>query len=103
MKRDMNIIRGVLMRIEESQGAVATFTGDDAQHVALLVDAGFVEAHILKMDGRGVVRAVVERLTWSGHDFLDAMRDILECEGSFEIWFEGGDDTGSPGRVKALA
>ena len=41
-------------------------------HVALLVEAGFLSGNI-KMASIGNV--VVSKLTWEGHEFLDAIRD----------------------------
>jgi hypothetical protein len=91
MKRDMDIVRELLLRIEAvnmpaGHPALLTVTSDDlvrpgddqnsiAEHVRLLVDAGFVKPTRLS----GPEFFGVSGLTWRGHDFLDAIRDP-------EIW-----------------
>ena len=91
MKRDMDIVRDLLIRIEgidRPDGAPALLTitpanlglsdaapGAIAYHLLLLVDAGFLKPTSLK----GVEFIGVAGLTWKGHDFLDSIRDP-------EIW-----------------
>ena len=43
-------------------------------HVALLFDAGLAEGRIIKSDASGIVGASIDRLTSSGHDFCDGIR-----------------------------
>lgn len=43
---------------------------EQTYHTQLLLDAGFVEGRVFDEE-----TCVVQRLTWAGHDFLDAMRD----------------------------
>jgi hypothetical protein len=77
MKRDMDLIRTILQRIESDQDLTIEGHGsrEISYHVALLKDAGFLDAYLLT-DGFGRIdRAVVKRLTWDGHEFLDATRD----------------------------
>ena len=80
MKRDMDLVRAILRRIE------AQPPGEDLRspkiegydqatvlhHLELLSDANLIEAHFTRSDQRGIVAAVVERLTWQGHEFLSA-------------------------------
>lgn len=83
MKRDMELVRQILLQIESS-------TGDDianilikgcsseeiAYHVYLLNDAGLIEAKIFySMDSVKPDDYAIFRITWAGHDFLDASRD----------------------------
>lgn len=79
MKRDMDLIRLLLLRSEgdeEAEKLVERYpVPERAYHVGLLKDAGFVNAEI-RCDENGVPNgAVVTGLTWQGHEFLDAMRD----------------------------
>ncbi len=47
------------------------FTGEEkVYHTALLIDA-----HLVEGEAVGISHSVITRLTWSGHHFLDAMRD----------------------------
>lgn len=86
MKRDMDLVRELLMHIES---APDRFVGlpelndhpraDLIEHVRLCADAGLLEAkffNALDPDEDDVHNI---RLTWSGHEFLDATR-------SPEIW-----------------
>ena len=85
MKRDMDLIRDLLLRFE---GAPEEFVGKKGlavdgrtanevdYHLALLEDAGYVEHPEPVQPFPGGVRFDHgRRLTNSGHDFLDAVRD----------------------------
>jgi len=78
MKRDMEMIRQILIDVEAHDSAKPCLQVDDANaayQIALMKEAGLVEAIILE-DGQGLPRAAaLLRLTWSGHDFLDSSRD----------------------------
>jgi hypothetical protein len=77
MKRDMELIR--LLLLEQEQGEtppeLAAYSEDDMLYnYALMVDANLIVASLTSETG--VPKAVtVYRLTWAGHDFLDATRD----------------------------
>lgn len=82
MTRDMALVREILLKVErDDQGGlpdeVLRIDGYDDQivgrHAQLMHEAGLLHAHIIETD-RGVVRAMVFRLTWAGHEFLDAAR-----------------------------
>ena len=82
MKRDMDLAREILLKIEESPEATGV-GGIDlkiegrsheevAYHVMLLHQAGLIEALDLS-DGEGI-DWTPSCLTWDGHEFLDAYR-----------------------------
>lgn len=80
MKRDMDLVRGMLLAIEDDVlrfGEGTDNGGLDAPddvaeaHLRLLEQAGLVE--VMFRPQRGAVQ--VRGLTWEGHDFLDAVRD----------------------------
>jgi DNA-binding transcriptional ArsR family regulator len=91
MKRDMDLIRDLLLKIEGGQRAFealssnvaemlrvplkAPMTDDEADrlsgHLDLLEEAGFIE--IETQGGGGLYH--VRRLTWRGHEYLDTVRD----------------------------
>ena len=75
----MELVRLLLLRTEGDPDAAATcesFTvGQRSYHVQLLKDAGLVEAEVHRRPDGEFIGAVTSRLTWAGHDFLDAMRD----------------------------
>lgn len=92
MKRDMDLIRELLLRLESlpvRPGGVVLISGRDQElavegrspdevdyHLSLIKEASFIECPGSgSLDGRISFR----RLTWHGHEFLDAIRDP-------EIW-----------------
>ncbi|ORE90523.1 hypothetical protein ATO13_22496 [Stappia sp. 22II-S9-Z10] len=80
MKRDMDLIREILLHVEASETLHMTAFqlpghGDEAvtEHAILCIEKGLLEGRpILTMNSREVL---VGRLTWEGHDFLAAIRD----------------------------
>lgn len=76
MKRDMDLIREILLAREEDRDLRTSEPPEViAYNVQLLDDAGLLEA-IIKKDHRGAaVGCAIMRLTWAGHDFLDATKD----------------------------
>lgn len=85
MKRNMELVRALLLRIEASDKdtlpllpEIEGHTRDEiAHHVKLLIGAGYVQA----IDASTMVGAdfMEMALTWQGHEFLDTVRDS-------EIW-----------------
>ena len=101
MKRDMDLIREVLLATEALQprevlsGIDGAPKSDFVYNVDLMKQAGLVDAAVLKAWGSDLVRAEVRTLTWDGHDFLDAIRDdtiwnktkarVLEAAGTVSL------------------
>jgi hypothetical protein len=87
MKRDMNLIRLLLLETEGEEPKPDLSAYDETQsvyHSALLVEAGLVHGEII-LDGSGQpTGAVILRLTWAGHEFLDAARNDT-------IWHKAGE------------
>ena len=86
MVRNWTIIRQILLHLEQASTANSVLNakgldGFDEQEVAynmrLLKEAGFIEANILETrDGSGqIAGALARRLTNSGHDLLDTIRN----------------------------
>jgi hypothetical protein len=77
MKRDMDLIRLLLNRLEEDQDLEVP--GYDQKqilyHLQLMNDAGFVIADFLPGQDGEPVGVRVERLTNVGHDFIDSARN----------------------------
>ena len=80
MKRDLELVRLILQTLEGNQEARTASTerystAERAYHVALMKDAGLIEG-IVNLDADGNPFGYhVSRMTWAGHDFLDAARD----------------------------
>jgi len=83
MKRDMEVIRKVLLAIEEQFEDVAIYNlkVDDlgmktiAYHCNLLYDAGYVSDYKAQYAEDEIYTFGVSSLTWEGHEFLDKIRD----------------------------
>jgi hypothetical protein len=88
VKRDPDLLRTILARVEKAddlsvEGAdLADGKHDEASvvhHVQLLKEAGFVKANLLTVQGQGALSGNIERLTWAGHEFIDAARNDTVC------------------------
>lgn len=83
MKRDLNLLRRILLAIEESVDdepasiKLPTSEYDDvhiAYHVRLLTEGGLI--HAIKARSFDATRSwIPHSLTWKGHNFLNAVRD----------------------------
>ncbi|KAF0809233.1 hypothetical protein A167_01994 [Alcanivorax sp. S71-1-4] len=83
MKRNWDTIREILTRLEELPDTDATlhlsdFPADRAYeysyHVELLIGAGLIEGQMSRTLGHGPTHFFARRLTWPGHELLDAIR-----------------------------
>ena len=78
MKRDFDIIRLLLIEkeTEEQSEELKKYPEKEILYNAkLAIDAGLIEGEALEGGDCEIVSAVLIRLTWQGHDFLDASRD----------------------------
>ena len=109
MKRDMALIREILLHAEQSpQGFcgenpdIAGYTDEQIDyHVFLMDQAGLVKAFDNTTIGSSSPSAILLHLTWAGYDFIansrepsrwEAAKTMIEKNGkevSFEIWVAG--------------
>jgi hypothetical protein len=79
MKRDMDIIRLILLQLEGDEKArekLKTYPEKEVVHnAALLIDEKFVEGGVVRNHQNEPMNVVMNHMTWAGHDFLDAARD----------------------------
>lgn len=88
MKRDMDLVRTILLEIEKEANEFKPSlqeldiqdheSGVIIYHLDIMIQAGLIEGTIELYIG-GDSSFVVEGLTWQGHDFLDTVRDA-------EVW-----------------
>ena len=101
MKRDFNLIRRILIDVEnmppgEDYDSIEHLSEYDPmvvyEHIDLLLpdEANFVKGMIVRVDNGEVAGFRIERLTWQGHDFLDASKDD-------SIWKKANDIVLKPG------
>ena len=82
MKRDMDLVREILMFVSECDEPVdaSIFVSDNHDldkvlyTIYLMKDADLVDANIIKAYGGKYLGAEIISLTWQGHDFLDNIR-----------------------------
>ena len=111
MKRDMDLIRRLLLYLEEKQSSrpeanvcVQGYSKEEiVYHLALMAQAGYIdyEAFGSISNPNRLIEVVPGSLTWEGHELLETMRDA-------EIWQRtkgGAAQIGSFGIdvIKALA
>ncbi len=83
MKRDLGLVRRILIRCEEASANqwleshhfdLGVTSLELGEHVELMIDAGLLDG---EMTGTHDDHAsfFIRKITWIGHDFLDASRD----------------------------
>lgn len=82
MKRDMDLVRDIMLAVEASDKNPLGWVELDhlgrpeseiGYHVVLMEEAGLIEARELNTMARYL--SLPKRLTWRGHEFLDAIRE----------------------------
>ncbi len=82
MQRNMDLVRTILMRIEESPSGwaepreIAGFTHEQVgYHAHIMIEDGLIEGtDVTTLQSKGP-EALPRALTWKGHEFLDLARD----------------------------
>ena len=81
MKRDLEIIRAIMLNVEADKypyGSDVRLDGVDpvvcARHVALILDAGLAVGRLIETNSHGIVGGQIDRLTSAGHDFCEGIR-----------------------------
>ena len=91
MRRDMDLVRKILLMVESAPSATELLDveiqgADDelvAHHIQIMMEAGLVHAVDLSTDAYDDFRP--QYLTWEGHEFLDACRDQGRWDKAKEI------------------
>jgi hypothetical protein len=87
MKRDMELVRTLLLKVEELPIGAGHVVGIDwsdeffnvpgydrdtaIKHFDLLMDAGFIAAP----SSQGMTQFILTGLSWQGHEFIDSIRN----------------------------
>ena len=109
MKRDMNLVRELLLLIEDKQtGGPLRLPGHidvnvAASHLVLTEQAGYTKNNILYADDEAF--STNAELTWHGHEFLDSIKNDAIWSKTKEVIISKGLELGSVsfGVVKDLA
>ncbi len=77
MQRDLDLIRYLLLQNESGEMPEAMARYSEKQvlyHCELAIEAGLLKGQVFHNSAGQPSAAVIQRLTWDGHDFLDAAR-----------------------------
>jgi hypothetical protein len=76
MKRNMDIVRTLLLRAEAADGSISINDPVETYHLRIMIDAGLVKGRISEEISSDAPRhSYIHSLTWAGHEFLDAARN----------------------------
>lgn len=83
MKRDMAIIREILLQCEQARSGFdlsSVCTSQDerdlyAYHVQLLDDGEYIIANVKRTAGGHAITVYIERMTWAGTELLESLRN----------------------------
>ncbi len=94
MKRNPDLIRDILLAVEGKKTLAPSDISDlgihgwenaDVEYNAILLfEANYLIGSVSQF-GQGVNIIIIERLTWDGHEFLDAARDDKRWEAAKSI------------------
>lgn len=100
MKRDWDLIREVLIKFEGLSPDAGWLQLNDfpserayeySYHVELLMEAGLIQGEMSKLVGRRAPQNFsAQRLTWQGHEFLDAIRSDTVWKKTKTSFIKGG-------------
>ena len=83
MKRDMDLVRSIMLRVADSDEPISIHELVDVEHdkqlvgyhVSIMKEAGLVRGSIMSADDDPYYSCLISSLTWEGNDFLDAIRN----------------------------
>ncbi len=78
LKRDLNLIRGILLKTENDEKIEFENYSDVTvvEHVYLLQKAGFIETTLTPIHNNNFSPIFeIIRITWEGYEFLESIRD----------------------------
>ena len=93
MKRDMDLVRAILLAVEEHDHGFAPddleidgFTEEQiAYHAFIMMEGGLLEGIDMTTRGSESPEAAIRHLTWAGHEFLDAAREPARWNQAKEV------------------
>ena len=101
MKRNWDTIRELLVKVEACTlpSEIVTLSqfeqerhAEISYHMALLIEAGLVQGHMSQSIGPSVKHFMASRLSWQGHEFLDAIRNDTIWNKTKKLFLEKGVD-----------
>lgn len=99
MKRNWDTIRDLLTKVEActlptEMVRLSDFPNEQAAevsyHMALLIGAGLVNGQMVKTIGPDIKDFFAQKLSWEGHEFLDAIRSDTVWQKTKNVFAEQG-------------
>ena len=83
MNRDMDLVRKILLAVEKEDGfdndwrpEIDVYSVEEiAYHLEIMKDAGLLVVDVHRFMGGDLPLIHLKRMTWEGHEFLDAARN----------------------------
>lgn len=78
MKRDLDLCLEILREFEKQPpgGFQVQYDSPEAiEHISLMVDEGLITGHVFPGQPHPGGTALINKITWEGHDFLGAAKD----------------------------
>jgi hypothetical protein len=93
MKRDMNLVRTIVLALEDSPAGfppqnfgVEGYSKEVVRyHIYIMMEAGLVRGADVTTRGSKSPEAIATGLTWSGHEFADVARDLKRWQKAMEL------------------
>lgn len=93
MKRDMNLVRKIILALEDSPTGFAPKDfevgghkkEEIGYHIYIMMEAGLVRAADVTTHGSKSPEAIAVGLTWAGHEFADASRDSSRWDKAMQL------------------
>jgi hypothetical protein len=93
MKRDMNLVRNIVLALEDYPAgfaprdfAVEGYSDEEiGYHIYIMMEAGLIRGADVTTHGSKSPQAITTGLTWAGHEFADAARDPKRWEKAMEL------------------
>jgi hypothetical protein len=97
MKRNFDLIRDILLHIESQNSGffykpviLEDYTKEETiYHLVLMIENNLLEGKINSVSG-GDPLVIISRMTWKGHDFLEASRDTQRWTQAKEVFIKVG-------------
>lgn len=93
MKRDMDLVRGILSSTVSNDKTVLTkYTPEQiGYHVAIMIDAGLIDGKASAPSGSIYpTHYYIRRLTWAGHEFLEVSSDSTSWQKAKDSFIDKG-------------
>lgn len=89
MKRDMGLVRSILLEIEQQEAGYVQYSSDIKKyakdeinyHIYIMLQAGLLAGNSIESQASFIPRDFAGiHLTWQGHEFLESARDETRWE-----------------------